>query len=310
MEFNSVLLTERWKNVQLVKFLKKNVVGYFFLTPWIIGLLVFTMIPMVTSLYLSFTDYNLFTSPDWVGLQNYVHMFQNDSTFAASIKVTFTYVFISVPLELSFALLIAIILNKGMSGLRFYRAVYYIPSLFGGSVAIALLWRQVFGLEGIFNQFLKLFGIQGVSWIGNPDYALYTLVVLNVWQFGAAMIIFLAGLKMIPNDLYEAASIDGAGRWTRFAKITMPILTPVILFNSIMQTISAFKSFTPSYVISDGSGGPADSLMFYTLYLYHKAFQYYQMGYASALAWVLLLIIALFTALIFLSSKKWAHYEE
>jgi multiple sugar transport system permease protein len=296
--------------VQLVKFLKKNVVGYFFLTPWIIGLLVFTMIPMVTSLYLSFTDYNLFTSPDWVGLQNYAHMFQNDSTFAASIKVTFTYVFISVPLELSFALFIAIILNKGMSGLRFYRAVYYIPSLFGGSVAIALLWRQVFGLEGIFNQFLKLFGIQGVSWIGNPDYALYTLVVLNAWQFGAAMIIFLAGLKMIPNDLYEAASIDGAGRWTRFSKITMPILTPVILFNAIMQTISAFKSFTPAYVISDGSGGPADSLVFYTLYLYHKAFQYYQMGYASALAWVLLLIIALFTALIFLSSKKWAHYEE
>lgn len=296
--------------MKIKKFIKKNIIGYMFLTPWILGLLFFTFIPIISSFYLSFTKYDLFTSPKWIGFSNYLHMFTQDSTFYNSLRVTFVYVFVTVPLELAFALFIAVVLYKGISGLRIYRAIYYIPSLFGGSVAISLLWRQVFGIEGVFNQFLRLFGIHGVSWVGNPDYAIYTLVLLKIWQFGAPMIIFLAGLQQISVDLYEAASIDGASPWAKFSRITMPLLTPVILFNAVMQVINAFKSFTPSYIISGGTGGPADSLLFYTLYLYQKGFQYYQMGYASAMAWVLLVIIAFFTALTFISSSRWVHYEE
>lgn len=289
---------------------RNNSMGYLFLSPWIIGILTFTLIPMVSSLYLSFTKYDLFTPPKWIGFNNYIHMFTQDSTIYNSLKVTFVYVALTVPLELSFALLIAVVLYKGIRGLKLYRAIYYIPSLFGGSVAISLLWRQIFGINGIFNQFLHIFGITGVSWLGNPDYAIYTIVLLRVWQFGSPMIIFLAGLQQIPVEMYEAASIDGASAWTRFVKITIPLLTPVILFNAIMQIINAFKSFTPSYIISAGTGGPADSLMFYTLYLYQKGFQYYQMGYASAMAWVLLLIISFFTLLTFISSNRWVHYSE
>ncbi|MCS7461677.1 sugar ABC transporter permease [Paenibacillus doosanensis] len=295
--------------MRISSFLKKDGIGYLFLSPWIIGMLAFTFIPIVFSLYFSFTDYEMFNSPKWVGLDNYKNIFTNDEQFLEALSVTFRYVLIAVPLELAFALSIALMLNKGLAGLRIYRAVYYIPSLFGGSVAIALLWRQVFGAKGLFNVVLGYFGLDGVSWIATPEYALYTLIALKIWQFGSPMIIFLAGLQQIPTELYEAAAIDGAGKRSQFFRVTIPMLTPIIFFNLVMQIIHAFQAFTPAYVVSGGTGGPLNSTLFYTLYLYQKGFVSFQMGYASALAWILLVIIAIFTCLTFLSSKKWVHYE-
>ncbi|HZG88111.1 sugar ABC transporter permease [Paenibacillus sp.] len=290
--------------------IRRNLPGYVFLTPWLIGILAFSAVPMFTSLYLSFTNYDLFRAPEWIGLQNYAQVFTDDSRYLKSLKVTFLYVFLGVPLKLVFALFIATLLNKGIRGLPFIRAVYYIPSLLGGSVAIAILWRQVFGMDGILNAFLSIFGIQGTSWVSNPNYAVYTLIALLIWQFGSPMIIFLAGLKQIPSELYESASIDGAGKTATFFKITLPLLTPIILFNLVMQMISAFQAFTPAYIIGGQNGGALDSLLFYTLYLYTKAFSHFQMGYASAMAWILLVVISLFTAIVFLSSKKWVHYSD
>ncbi|WP_010277895.1 carbohydrate ABC transporter permease [Paenibacillus senegalensis] len=291
------------------KLWNKNKFALLFLSPWLIGILAFGLIPMLTSLYLSFTNFDLFRAPGWVGLDNYRTMLVDDSRYTQAVSVTLRYVFLGVPLVLIFSLSIALLLNKGLRGLAIYRAIYYVPSLLGGSVAIAILWRQVFGREGLFNQFLAIFGIEGTSWITNPDYALYTLVALNVWQFGSPMVIFLAGLRQIPKDLYEASSIDGAGKFQQFKAVTLPLLTPIIFFNLVMQMINAFQAFTQAYVIGGGSGGPLDSILFYTLYLYEKAFQQFEMGYASAMAWMLLVMIAVCTALLFLTSRKWVHYE-
>lgn len=291
--------------------LRGQLAGYGFLSPWLIGFFALTFGPAVSSLYLSLTDYSLMSSPRWVGAGNYVQIAQVDPRFRAAMNVTFTYVLLSVPLKLIFALAIAVLLNKGLKGLNWFRAIFYLPSLIGGPVAIAVLWRQVFASDGIINQVLmSVFGYEGPSWIANPDTAIYTLVALAVWQFGSSMIIFLAGLRQIPQDMYEAASIDGASRTRQFFKITLPLLTPVIFFNAVILTIDAFKAFTPAFVISDGSGGPIDSTLFYTLYLYQEAFMNFRFGYASALAWVLVAIIAGFTALSFFSAKYWVHYDD
>jgi multiple sugar transport system permease protein len=225
-------------------------------------------------------------------------------------RITLFFMVFSVPLKLAFALGVALLLNKGMKGLPLYRAVFYLPSLLGASVAIAVLWRQLFASDGVINDFLSLFGIVGPSWVSNPRYSLWTLVILSIWQFGSPMIIFLAGLRQIPADMYEAASLDGASKGRMFYKITLPLLTPVIFFNAIIQTIEAFKSFTPSFIISGGTGGPINSTLFYTLYLYQEAFGFFRMGYASALAWILLVIVALFTGFSFLTSKYWVHYDD
>jgi multiple sugar transport system permease protein len=225
-------------------------------------------------------------------------------------QVTFAYVIMAVPLKLAFALGLAMVLNRGIAGLPLYRALFYLPSLLGASVAIAVLWRQLFAKDGLVNVALALFGIDGPSWISDPNYSLYTLVLLSIWQFGSPMIIFLAGLRQIPPDVYEAASIDGATKVQQFIKITLPLLTPVIFFNGIVQTIDAFKAFTPAFIISEGTGGPIDSTLFYTLYLYQEGFAYFRMGYASALAWILLIIIACFTAFSFLTSRYWVHYND
>lgn len=284
--------------------------GYLFLLPWFIGFFGLTIGPILTSFYLSFTHFDLLTAPRWTGIDNYVRMFTNDPKFAASMRVTFFFVIFSVPLKLAFALGVALLLNRGMKGLPLYRALFYLPSLLGASVAIAILWRQIFAGNGLVNQILANFGIQGPSWISNPNTSLWTLIILAVWQFGSPMIIFLAGLRQIPQDMYEAASLDGASKWRQFWKITLPMLTPVVFFNGIIQTIEAFKSFTPAFIISGGTGGPINSTLFYTLYLYNEAFGFFRMGYASALAWVLLAIVALFTAFSFLSSKYWVHYDD
>jgi len=284
--------------------------GYLFLLPWFIGFFGLTLGPMISSLYLSFTHFDLLTTPRWAGVDNYVRMFTNDPKFAASMRVTFFFVIFSVPLKLAFALGVALLLNRGMKGLPLYRALFYLPSLLGASVAIAILWRQIFAGDGLVNKFLSIFGIVGPSWISNPNYSLWTLIVLAIWQFGSPMIIFLAGLRQIPQDMYEAASLDGASKWRQFWKITLPLLTPVVFFNAIIQTIEAFKSFTPAFIISGGTGNPINSTLFYTLYLYQEAFGFFRMGYASALAWVLLALVALFTAFSFLTSKYWVHYDD
>jgi len=289
------------------KTLLKQLVGYSFISPWLIGFLIFVVGPIVTSFYLSFTEYDILSAPEWVGLDNYVQMLTDDQRFLTALKVTFLFVFISVPLKLVFALFIAMIFNTDRKGVGFYRTVYYIPSIIGGSVAVAIMWRQLFGLEGAVNGMLAWFGIQGTNWVASPDYALWTLILLVVWQFGSPMLIFLAGLKQIPTELYEAAMVDGANPWQKFIRITIPMLTPVIFFNLVMQMINGFTTFTQSFLVTQG--GPMDRTLFYAVYLYETAFGHFEMGYASAMAWLLLAIIAVFTALIFRSSEHWVHYE-
>jgi len=281
--------------------------GYLFISPWLIGLLALTLWPMLQSIYLSLTNYHLLESPHWIGLGNYQEILMEDKTFIQALKVTFTYVLFSVPLKLAFALLVAMLLFQSIRGMSMFRAIFYLPSLIGGSVAIAAIWRNLFGLDGAINRVLSWFGVIPVDWINQPSTALSTLIALSIWQFGSAMVIFLAGLKQIPRDLYEAASVDGAGKVRIFFKMTLPLLTPMILFNLIMQTINSFQMFTQAFVVT--KGGPIDSTLVYALYLYEKAFVFFDMGYASALAWILLLLIAALTVLLFATSRRWVHYE-
>ncbi|WP_083502343.1 carbohydrate ABC transporter permease [Sphaerimonospora mesophila] len=284
--------------------------AYLFLTPWFVGLFLITVGPIAASLYLSFTDYSLLEEAKWIGADNYSRMFGADQRFWTSLKVTTIYVVVSVPLQLAFALALALLLDRGLRGLSFYRSIYYLPSLLGGSVAIAILWRKIFGAEGLINAALAVFGIQGSSYVNDPDTALGTLILLHVWTFGAPMVIFLAGLRQIPSSYYEAAAIDGAGTFQRFRSITLPLLTPIIFFNLVLEVIKSFQSFTQSFIVSNGGGGPNDATLFYTLYLYLNGFKHYDMGYAAALAWVLVLIIAGLTGVNFLASKYWVFYGD
>ncbi|GHU55481.1 sugar ABC transporter permease [Spirochaetia bacterium] len=297
------------------KVIKGNLSSYAFLAPWLIGFFVLTFYPMVYSLYLSFTQYNVLQPPKWIGMRNFFVMFvgssdyPKDTRFLNSLLVTFRFVFVSVPLKLAFALMVAMLMNQKLKLISFYRTIYYIPTLLGGSVAIAVLWRRLFAADGIVNSILHgAFGVNPPAWISDPSYALSTLILLAVWQFGSPMIIFLAGLKQIPNEYYEAASVDGAGKVRQFFSITLPSLSPIIFFNLVMQMISAFQSFTQAFIVSGGTGGPIDSTMFYSLYLYLKGFAFYEMGYASAMAWILLLIIAILTGLTFKFSGSLVSY--
>jgi multiple sugar transport system permease protein len=289
---------------------RDNKAGYLFLLPWLIGLVLITVGPMLASLYLSFTNYSLIQAPKWTGLENYARMI-TDPRLHQSLKVTFLYVFVSTPLQLALALAIAILLNEGMKGLPFYRSVFYLPSMLGSSVAIAVLWRNMFESDGLVNQILRMVGLNvRTSWIGDPSYALWTIVLLHIWTFGSPMVIFLAGLRQIPGMYYEAAAVDGATRWTMFRRITLPLLSPIIFFNLVLQIINAFQAFTQAFVVSNGTGGPSDSTLFYTLYLYQRGFVQFQMGYASAMAWLLVVIIAVFTAINFFLSKYWVFYGD
>ncbi|HET6711246.1 sugar ABC transporter permease [Amycolatopsis sp.] len=288
---------------------RDNKAAFWFLLPWFLGLALVTAGPIAASLGLGFTKYNLIQPPKFVGLDNFARIL-TDERLHNALGVTFTYVLVSVPLQLACALGIAMLLDRGMRGLAFYRSAFYLPSLLGSSVAIAVLWRQIFGTEGLVNRVLALIGIEGHGWISDPDSALSTLIVLNVWTFGAPMVIFLAGLRQIPAVYYEAAAIDGAGKWTRFRRITLPLLSPIIFFNLILQIIHAFQSFTQAFVVSGGTGGPSDSTMLYTLYLYQQGFARFDMGYASALAWSLLLMIAGITGLNFWASRFWVFYDD
>jgi multiple sugar transport system permease protein len=286
-----------------------NVTGYLFLSPWLIGFIAFTLLPILASLILAFTEYNILSAPKWLGIENFERMFFHDRRYWRSVTATFYYVFAAIPLRLVVALAVAMLLNTGRRLVPLYRALFYAPSIVGSSVAIAVMWRQIFGRSGVVNFLLAFVGITGPAWLGNPITAIWTLIILAAWQFGSPMLIFLAGLKQIPPELYESASIDGAGRWDRFVKITIPMLTPVILFNLVMQIINGFLIFTQAFIVSGGTGSPLDALLMYALYLYQRAFQSLEMGYSAAMAWVLLIVIAFFTALVFKSSQYWVYYE-
>jgi multiple sugar transport system permease protein len=289
---------------------RDNKAGYLFLLPWLVGLFVITIGPLIASLYLSLTEYSLIESPKWIGLDNYTRMI-DDVRLHHALKVTFIYVVVSVPLQLALALAVAILLNQGMRGLALYRSVFYLPSMLGASVAIALLWVQMFGTDGLVNQVLRLFGANVTTgWVSTPDTALGTLILLHVWTFGSPMVIFLAGLRQIPSMYYEAAAVDGAPRWRRFTKITLPLLSPIIFFNLVLQIIGAFQSFTQAHVVSNGTGGPSDSTLFYTLYLYQRGFGEFEMGYAAAMAWLLVVIVGAATAINFFASKYWVFYDD
>ena len=286
-----------------------NISGYAFIGPWLIGFLAFLFIPIVSSIYFSFTQYDLLSEPIFIGIENFKNMIM-DGLFWKSLSVTFFYVFFAVPLRLIFALFIAMLFNRKVRFLRVYQAVYYFPSIIGGSIAVAVMWRRLFKDDGAINSILGLIGIHtDISWIGHPKTAIWTLILLAAWQFGSSMLIFLAGLKQIPESYYESANIDGANEFQKFFKITIPQLTPVIFFNLIMQTINGFTIFTQAFVISGGTGDPINNTLVYALYLYQKSFTYYEMGYGCAMAWVLVFIIAFFTLLMFKSSSSWVYYE-
>ena len=301
---------ERTLNFKLRKFLnKESSAGVVFCMPFIIGFLVFLIIPMGMSLYYSFCDYDILSPPVFTGLDNYIEIFTADETFWHSVKATFLFVFVSVPLRLIFALIVALILVKSTKATGFYRAAYYLPSILGGSVAVAVLWRRIFATDGVLNSILGMFGLDTqFAWLGNTKPAIWTLVLLAIWQFGSSMLIFLSALKQIPRDLYEAADVDGANKFVKFFKITLPLLTPTIFFNLVMQMINGFLAFTQSLIITDGK--PMDSTLFYAVYMYRQAFSFNHAGYASAMAWIMLLFIGLLTLLLFKTKKYWVYEQE
>lgn len=288
--------------------LRENLAGYSFLTPWLIGFFVLTAGPMIASLYLSFTDYDMFGSPNWVGWLNYERLF-NDPRYLKSVQVTVTYVLVLTPIKLFFAILVAMLLNQARRGLGFYRSAIYAPSLIAASVSIAIVWRAMFIDDGAVDRVLSFFGLELGGWVGNPDMTMPMFVLLAVWAFGGPMIIYLAGLKQIPRELYEAADVDGAGKIRQFFSITLPMLSPVIFFNLLMETIGSFQVFGSAFIISGGTGAPADSTLFYTLYLYIRGFGDFRMGYASAMAWLFVIGVGLLTAFFFKTQKYWVHYQ-
>lgn len=289
-----------------VKACKRNI-GFFFIIPWLIGFIVFKLYPFGSSLVYSFTDYHLFNGIKETGLMNYIEIFQTDKIMKA-FKVTFKYAFITVPLKLTVSLFIAYILNFKLKGVNLFRTAYYIPSILGGSVAIAVLWKAVFRDDGLINTALGFLNIDGPKWLSDPTYSLFIICLLRVWQFGSAMVIFLAALKGVPQDLYEAAAIDGAGKWRQFFKITVPLITPVIFYNLVTQLCQAFQEFNGPYIITQG--GPRNSTTLISLLVYNNAFKTYKMGMASAMAWLMFLIVMVFTIIAFISQKHWVYYSD
>lgn len=284
---------------------KESFAGYMFVLPFVIGLLLFMVIPMATSLYYSFCDYDILSAPKFVGLLNYKKMFE-DEILIKSLGVTFFFVFVSVPLRLMFALLIALLLQRTTKMTAFYRAAYYLPSIIGGSVAVSVLWKRLFSMDGVINKLLMAIGMkEPIAWLGDTRTAIWTLIILAIWQFGSSMLIFLAALKQVPMELYESAKVDGAGSVKQFFKITLPLMTSTIFFNLIMQTITAMLAFTQCFIITQGQ--PMNSTMFYAYYMYQQSFSYYKAGYGSAMAWVMLGMVALISAILFKTKKYWVY---
>jgi multiple sugar transport system permease protein len=292
---------------------RESLWGYLFISPWIIGFLLLTVGPMIASLIFSFSDYNIISPPTNFGLSNYIKLFTNDPDFWHSLGITATFAVIAIPLNLVFGFMLAFLLNQKVRGLAFWRTVFYIPSVLAG-VAVAILWGLIFNPKfGILNWFLGLFGINGPGWLSSPAWAVPALILMSLWSVGGGMIIYLSGLQSIPTTFYEAAQLDGANGWQQFVQITIPLMSPVIFYNLVIGIIGTFQYFTEVYVLTSGltggPGGPAKSTLFYNVYLYSNAFRYMNMGYASALAWVLFIIVLLLTLLVFRSSAAWVYYE-
>ncbi|PHO08103.1 sugar ABC transporter permease [Thermoanaerobacterium thermosaccharolyticum] len=281
--------------------------GIIYIIPWLFGFVVFTIYPFITSLILSFTDYKIIYQPKFIGLSNYINMLK-DNIFWTSLFATFKFVLLTVPFKLIFALVVAMILNFKLRGINFYRTAYYIPSILGGNIAVSILWKLIFQDKGIINQILNNFGFHSLPWFSNEYASLLMLSLLRIWQFGSAMVIFLAALKDIPLELYEAAWIDGASKIKAFMHVTIPLLTPIIFFNLVMQLIQSFQEFNGPYMITEG--GPQYKTYLYSLMIYDNGFKYFNMGYASALSWIFFLIVMLFTLLIFKFSKYWVFYSD
>ena len=290
------------------KMKSKRYVGLLYIAPWLLGFLIFQLYPFIASLCYSFTDYTLLNQPQFVGLKNYLTLFTTDKQFLSTMKITGFYALLSVPLKLAFALFIAILLNAKIKGIGIYRSLYYLPSILGGSVAVSVLWRVIFMKDGMINHFIGLLGLGPVNWLTDAKLALITLSLLQVWQFGSAMVIFLAALKGIPAELYEAASIDGSGKWNQFLHITLPQISSVVFFNLIMQSIQALQNFTSAFVIT--KGGPVKSTYVLGMKLYKEGFSYFKMGYASAISWAIFVMIVAVTMLLFRSSSVWVHYDD
>ena len=284
---------------------KESVAGVLFTLPFTIGFLLFMIVPMGISLYYSFCDYDILSPPVFTGLKNFISMFQ-DETFFKTLKVTFFFAFVSVPLKLLFALIVAMLLLKNSKMSGFYRAAYYLPSIIGGSVAVSILWKRMFAMDGVVNKLLGMVGIQtSFSWLGDTRTAIWVLILLVVWQFGSSMLIFLSSLKQVPQSLYEAAEVDGASAPAKFFKITLPLLTPTIFFNLVMQMINGFLAFTQCYIITQGK--PMNSTLLYTVYMYKQSFEFYNTGYGAALAWVMLAVIGLITLFLFATKRFWVY---
>lgn len=281
--------------------------GFLFILPWLIGFIVFKGYPFLSSLAYSFTDYQLFEGISKTGIQNYIAIFTNKKIMSA-FGITFRYAFMTVPLKLIFALFVAYILNFKIKGVKMFRTVYYIPSILGGSVAISVLWKAIFKDDGIINMMLAFLNIQGPNWLADKGAALFIISLLRVWQFGSSMVIFLAALKGVSPDLYEAASLDGAGKWRQFFTITVPLITPVIFYNLVTQLVQAFQEFNGPYIITQG--GPRGATTLVSLLIYNNAFKKYDMGLASAQAWVLFVVLMIFTAILQYSQKHWVYYSD
>ncbi|MFZ4893130.1 carbohydrate ABC transporter permease [Plantibacter sp. Mn2098] len=279
-----------------------------FVSPWIFGFLVFTVGPMIYSLVLSFFNWDLLTPPEFTGFDNYTKA-ATDPLLGKAIQVTLTYAAVSVPLQVALSLIVALLLNVKVKGINVFRTIWYLPSLVTG-VAQVVLFLWVFNPNyGLINGMLRAVGIEGPAWFADPNWALPAVILMSLWTVGGNMVIYLAGLQDVPTELYEAAALDGAGRMRQFWNITLPQISPVIFFNVITGLIGAMQTFTQGFVITQAGGGPSNSLLFYVLYLYNNGFQYFKMGYASALAWILLIMILALTALVFRGSAFWVYYE-
>ena len=290
------------------KTMKREYQAYLYILPWILGFVILQLYPFVSSFIYSFTDYTVGAKATFQGPENYKKLFTQDKEFWNSLKVTILFALYTVPGKLIMALAVAMFLNRNLKGINLIRTLYYIPSLFGGSVAVALLWRLMFLDNGVINAILTALHLPGIQWLGDTRYALRTICMLEIWQFGSSMVMFLAALKQVPRSLYEAAEIDGAGKVTRFFHITLPQISPIIFFNLINQTIQALQNFTSAQVITEG--GPLKSTYVLGLKLYKEGFSYFKMGYASAISWVVFAAIMIFTLAIFASSKLWVHYAD
>ena len=288
--------------------MKREYQAYLYILPWILGFVILQLYPFVSSFIYSFTDYTVGAKATFQGLANYKKLFTQDKEFWNSLKVTILFALYTVPGKLIMALAVAMFLNRDLKGINLIRTLYYIPSLFGGSVAVALLWRLMFLDNGVINAILSALHLPVIQWLGDTRYALRTICMLEIWQFGSSMVMFLAALKQVPRSLYEAAEIDGAGKVTRFFHITLPQISPIIFFNLINQTIQALQNFTSAQVITEG--GPLKSTYVLGLKLYKEGFSYFKMGYASAISWVVFAAIMIFTLAIFASSKLWVHYAD